>query len=323
MYASQVRAMLKKYFVLPVLYLLLLGGIVLLLPIKMGNQVNAHIPIIGHVEAMSDSYYTKTLLKATVAYVSAKVVNRAISMVQRAEVAVTPAGVGLTFAPGELLAAANDGIERVSTALFSIIGILLVQKLLVGMVSFACIKCLLPLALACFFVNSVPYLAKIFPFARALGLLACKMAVLIWCIFPVSVFINNYIEENYLDAKYEETMGSVQKDERALEESTALLHAASQQKEAQKEEDSSVLGWMKDKWDTAKTFVKNPLDTIGPIVNKALAYADNIIDKLFIIFSVFVVTTIIIPLGVYVIFMALFRAFVDEARRGGIALRAE
>ena len=86
----------------------------LLLPLRMGEGANDGVPVIGAAEQLAADYCDRTLERATAAYVSAKVVDKTISLIQRAEISVTPVGVGLTFAPGELLAAANEAIERVS-----------------------------------------------------------------------------------------------------------------------------------------------------------------------------------------------------------------
>lgn len=60
------------------------------------------------------------------------------------ENSVTPVGVGLTFAPGEPLAAANEASARVNAALFSVMGLMLVEKLRIGLISWICFKLLLP-----------------------------------------------------------------------------------------------------------------------------------------------------------------------------------
>ena len=68
-----------------VLQLLLLVALPLL-SLRMGDGVNAGLPIIGAAEQLSADYCRRTLERATAAYVSAKVVDKVISMIQRAEI---------------------------------------------------------------------------------------------------------------------------------------------------------------------------------------------------------------------------------------------
>lgn len=56
----------------------------------MGDGVNAGLPAIGAAEKISADHCRRTLERATAAYVSAKVVDKAISMSQRWKIPSLP-----------------------------------------------------------------------------------------------------------------------------------------------------------------------------------------------------------------------------------------
>lgn len=71
------------------------------------------------------------LKRAAATYASARLLNGAISVVQGTQISAAPAGMGMTFAPGEVLDPLNDLVEQFS------------QVMLVAMVAFGVEKVLL------------------------------------------------------------------------------------------------------------------------------------------------------------------------------------
>lgn len=265
----------------------------LLLPLRMGEGVNAGVPVIGAAEQLAADYCGRTLERATAAYVSAKVVDKTISMIQRAEISVTPIGVGLTFAPGELLAAANEAIERVSAALFSVMGLMLVEKLSIGLISWLCFKLLLPLALVLSLLRHLTggRLPQLAPVARFLA----RLAVLLWCFFPAVALAAGYVESAYLDAEYARQM-----DENAGEEKR--LDALGKEFAESVPEDQSLLDRLKE--------AAGMLD-VRQTAAAMLDYADRMTDRLFHVFCIFLLTTVLIPLFMFFLlgkFLALLTA---------------
>ena len=108
---------LKKRCIVALVLALVLSCL-LYAPIRMGTGVNKDIPLIGAAESVAENYCEQTLIAATKAYVAAKLIDKCISTLQQVEISFTPFGMGVTVAPGEMLAAVNEAIERVSSALF-------------------------------------------------------------------------------------------------------------------------------------------------------------------------------------------------------------
>lgn len=71
------------------------------------------------------------LKRALISFASARALNAAISVAQGTELSVQPAGVGATFAPGQLLDPVNDLVEQFSTLMLAASVAFGVQKLLI------------------------------------------------------------------------------------------------------------------------------------------------------------------------------------------------
>ncbi len=118
-------------------------------------------------------------------------------MLQRTEFSLGP----ITLPPGEILASVNDGIDRIASALFAVMGIMLVQKLAVGMVYFVTLKLLLPIGLVLVAITS--FKQGFIPEFRRLGFFLIKLALLIAVFFPTPALLGNYINSNYFDSRIE------------------------------------------------------------------------------------------------------------------------
>ncbi len=77
-------------------------------------------------------YTDQALKRSLVAFGIARGLNGLISVAQEAEIAMQPAGVGLTLSPGEILDPVNDLIERFSVVMLFSASALGIQKLLLA-----------------------------------------------------------------------------------------------------------------------------------------------------------------------------------------------
>ena len=84
----------------------------------------------GPVDRMSETQLGEATKRALVAFAAARGLNAAISAVQGTEVALQPAGVGVTLTPGQLLDPVNDLVERLSWVMLASAISLGVQQLL-------------------------------------------------------------------------------------------------------------------------------------------------------------------------------------------------
>ncbi|MGD9584738.1 MAG: hypothetical protein AB7V26_13870 [Lysobacterales bacterium] len=77
-------------------------------------------------------YLDGALKRTLVTFAVARAVNGSISMLQDADISVSPVGVGVSFSPGELLDPINDLIEQFSSILLLAAISLGTQKILLG-----------------------------------------------------------------------------------------------------------------------------------------------------------------------------------------------
>ena len=299
--------------------LVLCFGALYLLPVRMGNGANAHIPVIGAAERISEEYCEKTLVRATAAYASAKVVDKAVSSLQRVELSIAPFGVGMSVAPGEMLAAVNDAIERVSAALFFVMGLMLVEKLLLGMVSWVCFKVLLPMALI--FAACYCLFGRRASWSRAAALFLSRTALVCWLFFPLSAGVSSYVETAYLGPVYEAQMAGVENSSLQMEHLEGEMNRSLAQASVEEKDE----GWFSSVWDKAEGVLEKvtrfisrfSVDKIREKAAQILHYADDATDRLFHTFCIFVLTTLIIPLALFLLLGGLLRQlsrqFTEEA----------
>ena len=74
----------------------------------------AALSMTSFVDQRAEIEYEKLFQRALITFALARTINGVISVVQGTEIALQPAGVGVTLTPGEILDPVNDLIERFS-----------------------------------------------------------------------------------------------------------------------------------------------------------------------------------------------------------------
>jgi hypothetical protein len=103
-----------------------LGGVVVAL------LLSIVVAIGGWLDQPARELNDAALQRALITFAVARTLNGVISMAQGTEVAVQPAGVGVNFAPGQLLDPVNDLVESFSSVMLYASVALGTQKLLLG-----------------------------------------------------------------------------------------------------------------------------------------------------------------------------------------------
>lgn len=86
----------------------------------------------GFVDDLGREYTDRGFKRALVTFAVARSLNGVISVAQGTEVAIQPAGIGLNFAPGQILDPINDLVERFSWVMLASSTSLGIQKVLMG-----------------------------------------------------------------------------------------------------------------------------------------------------------------------------------------------
>jgi len=72
------------------------------------------------LDRSAESYLRDGLVRAMATYATARAFNGVISILQETVVAVQPAGVGMSFAPGQILDPVNDLVEQFSSIMLAV-----------------------------------------------------------------------------------------------------------------------------------------------------------------------------------------------------------
>lgn len=83
---------------------------------------------LGVLDRVASGELDSAFKRSFATFAIARSLNGAISLVQDADVSVSPAGIGLTVSPGELLDPLNDLLEQFSTLAFTALTALGIQK---------------------------------------------------------------------------------------------------------------------------------------------------------------------------------------------------
>ena len=84
---------------------------------------------IDKLDRIADQYFENSVVKASVAYGSARLINAGVSVVKESTVQLEPGGVGIAVAVGQVADPLDDLTERLSSVLVTAIVSLLVQKI--------------------------------------------------------------------------------------------------------------------------------------------------------------------------------------------------
>ena len=275
----------------------------LLLPVQIGEKdANRDLWLVGDMERVSEEYYTTTLAQMAAAWAIVKISSKTVAMLQRGEISFTPLGVGVSLAPGELLAVVGDNLERIANVLFALVLVLLLQQFSLGFLSFVCLKILFPIALLC-------YIAGFFGlgFAKTLAAKLCKIALVLWLCFPASAYISNFLQQGYLSEKRTQNLSILQTQETGLQNLQRFEDLG--EEEAQKlQQNEENLGFLTSLWQNAKEIASNTNNHFQKTKERAIAKIDSIVesldglvDRLLELTAIFLLTTLVLPFCVFVL----------------------
>jgi hypothetical protein len=106
-----------------------------------------HTPL-NRLDQRSSHYYTEALERAIYTYAVVRGMNAVISVLQGTDIAVSPAGVGVRMAVGEILDPVNDLLERFSWVMLVSTASLGIQKVLLEIGAWLGLRVFLSVALA-------------------------------------------------------------------------------------------------------------------------------------------------------------------------------
>jgi len=153
----------------------------------------------GWLDERSAAHLDAALQRALVSFALARTLNGVISVVQETEIALQPAGVGVTLMPGELLDPLNDLIERFSLVMLSSSAALGIERVLLTMSGWWALNAGLAVAavlwLPAFWLREASPRWRRIAWRVLLGLVFLRFAV------PVLLIATHLVSATFLDAK--------------------------------------------------------------------------------------------------------------------------
>lgn len=248
----------------------------------------------GVLDKQGEDYTNETLKRSLAAFAIARGLNGVISVAQGTEIAVQPAGVGVNFAPGEILDPINDLVERFSWVMLLSSTSLGLQQILLSISTWHLFSIIVVAVLAIAGISlwvrsGISSATRQFLLKLGLALMIFRFAV------PFMAIANEWIYAEFLSELYSESTAKLTETTDDIRE---LNRDLDQTEPAVKQE--SLLGSVRQLVQSAASSVdlEARLEQYKESASAATQHAINLI-------VVFVFQTIILPLGfllfVYVI----------------------
>lgn len=255
------------------------------------------LSVFNPVDRLAEREYESLIERALITFALARTLNGMISAVQGTELALQPAGVGVTLTPGEVLDPVNDLVERFSWIMLGATLSLGVQQVLLEVGQWWGVKLLLVLA-------GLAWLAFYLKRIRgrrtaAAGTEKYLLRVLMVMLFvrfavPLTMIANEAVYAVFLESRYMESTQVIESAGMAIEQASADTTDAG----AAEEEE----GFFSSVFDsTAKTLdFQQKLDYISERASK-------LIEHLLQLGVVFIFQTGILPIAFLWLFLRFFR----------------
>ena len=246
----------------------------------------------GLIEDSAEQQHQRMLTRALVTFGAARSLNGIISVVQETEVALQPAGVGVTLAPGQILDPVNDLIERFSWVMLASAASLGIQRLLLEISLWPWMTLVLILA-------GIVWLA-VRNGSSAVGPRALAGRVLLLAIFlrfavPCVMLASDLVYQVFLDPVYTEASAELGRAQSEL----ALLH---EQARSDREEENG--GGLSSWWGRTTDHLR-----IGERISDYQALFARLAENVVQLVAVFVLQTILLPLIFLWALLRLWRQF--------------
>jgi len=246
----------------------------------------------GSIDNYAESYTEQGLNRALLTFAVSRSLNGVISVAQGTEVAVSPAGIGLNFAPGQILDPINDLIERFSWVVLASGTSLGIQRLLLEITSSASVTWLLSILLIAALISLWLPKAVSDEYKTSISLVGKAVLVILFLRFsiPVVAIVNEAIYLNFSEQRYELAQQS-------LNSSALTLQSINEDSSAQpmtnepSTDDAGIMRTVETWFDrTDKSFdFEEQIDALK-------SEADNISQQVINMIVVFVMQALLLPL---------------------------
>ncbi|MDX2494113.1 MAG: hypothetical protein QNK27_04045 [Desulfuromusa sp.] len=250
--------------------------------------------LLQQVDQTATEQVEKSLTRALASFALARVTNGVISVIQESEVAVSPAGVGLNLALGQVFDPLNDMVERFSWVMLVALTSLGVQRFLIEISPWLGIELLGSLALLLWLAGL--WLGRwLHVDLTSLGKRLIFLAIVVRFAVPLTAALNQTAYEYFLADRYTIASHSIAETNSELQQVEAIPDTA---------DDKS---W----WQQLTTRLKQAEQAIDfdRVQNWLKQRSTQMIDSFLDLLVVFLLNTVILPIaflwGIFRLFKAL------------------
>lgn len=257
---------------------------------------------LSSVDRIAEVEYENLFERALITFALARTLNGVISVVQGTELALQPAGVGVTLTPGQVLDPVNDLVERFSWIMLGATLSLGVQQVLLDVGQWWAVRVLLA-------VLGLLWLWYRFRSSEGQGKAGFEQTLLrvfIIVVFirfavPVAIIANEGLYRLFLESRYVEST-------QVIQSAGADIEDASKPRAEQGEDDDSSI------WEAVERALDSTWESLD--LNQRVAYikdrAADLIEHLIQLSVVFILQTGILPIAFLWIFLQLFKQLFRE-----------
>jgi hypothetical protein len=252
---------------------------------------------IGGLDRKASQYLSDATKRAATAFVIARGINAAISVIQNSSVNAQPGGVGVTAGIGQILDPVDDLVEQFSSIMLLSTVSLGIQKILIDIGNAVGFKILLSISMLIIilgiWLDTILKLNLI-----SLGYKLLMVSILVRFIVPTIAVASGASYDQFLSVKYTEAIGELEKSRGEISDINFVENSSNK--------DPGV-------WDKLKeTYaeVVNAID-IKARLKRLSDLASNWSDYIFSLMEVFIIQTILVPLIVLYGMIKLFKAIAD------------
>lgn len=250
------------------------------------------------VDRIAEMEYEKIFQRAFVTFALARTLNGVISAVQGTELALQPAGVGVTLTPGQILDPVNDLVERFSWIMLGATLSLGVQQVLLDVGQWWLIKMVvvvLGLAFLWFRLRRIPNKVRSSTVSRMLLRVFIIVLFLRFAV-PLTLIVNEALYDVFLEPRYLESTEVIEAAGAEIEQVSARPLV----------EEDDADGGLFEALERALSDTRDSLD-ISNRVNQIRDRAADLVEHLIQLCVVFILQTGILPIVFLWAFLQLFK----------------
>ncbi len=263
----------------------------------------AMLSVTPFVDQRAAADYEQLFQRAFITFALARTINGVISVVQGTEIALQPAGVGVTLTPGEILDPVNDLVERFSWIMMGATISLGVQSVLLDVSAWWAIQVLVAL-LAVWLLIRLWYPGQDSQVYRVLLKRTFLLLLFIRFAVPVMLIANDLLYQQFLEPRYQQSTEIISAAGKELEQ----LNAEASLEEA---EDADI--GMLDSITRAWSSTVDTMDLSGRL-DRIQARAGEVIEHLIQLSVVFILQTGLLPVAFLWFFLQVIKRLFRSIR---------